>query len=82
MRRIKFTTYGGSPVVGGFSPGTVATVTDDMARHLVKDARCAEYIDHPAVAAAEPPAGQAPAVPAAAKPQAKRAAVTKRTPAE
>lgn len=34
--QIKFTTYGGNPLVGEFSPGDTARVSASLARHLVE----------------------------------------------
>ncbi len=44
---IKFTAFGGCSAFGEFSPGDVARVSADMARHLVEEARCAKYVDAP-----------------------------------
>jgi hypothetical protein len=49
MRKIKFTALGHSFAVGSFSPGDVARLPDDIAQHLVEQARCAQYAE-----AAEP----------------------------
>lgn len=45
MPRIKFITSGSNAAVGGFGPGDFATVSDDLAAHLVDDARVAKYAD-------------------------------------
>ena len=47
---IKFTTYGSSPLVGGFKPGDLARVPASTAAHMVDEARCAEYLPAPASA--------------------------------
>ena len=45
--QIKFTRAGSSTAIGGFSPGDVARVPADLARHLVVEAGCAKYVDAP-----------------------------------
>lgn len=40
---VKFTASGCSAVTGNFAPGDLLRTSPEMARHLVKDARCAEY---------------------------------------
>lgn len=46
---IKFTTSGACTELGGFAPGDIArNVSDALARHLVEEARCAKYLQHPA----------------------------------
>lgn len=41
--QIKFTTYGGNPLVGEFSPGDTARVSESLARHLV-ETKVARYM--------------------------------------
>ncbi|MDT7836464.1 hypothetical protein [Aquabacterium sp. OR-4] len=66
MRKIEFTTYGSSPIVGGFAPGDTARIDDEMARHFVEDVGCARFVD--TVQASAPVETQE----TAAKPAAKR----------
>ena len=42
---IKFKAQGSNSVIGGFSSGDVARVNSDFARHLVEEARVAEYLN-------------------------------------
>lgn len=42
--QIKFTAHGCSAVTGNFAPGDLLRTSADVARHLVKDAKCAEYV--------------------------------------
>ena len=51
---IKFTATGGCSAFGEFSPGDVARVSADMARHLVEEARCAKYVEAPKPAEVAP----------------------------
>ena len=48
---IKFTATGGCSAFGEFSPGDVARIPADLARHLVEEARCAKYVEAPEPAA-------------------------------
>ena len=43
-QQIRFLASGHSAAFGSFSPGDAATVSDDMARHFVNEACCAEYV--------------------------------------
>ena len=43
--QVKFTKSGANEIVGGFSPGDVARVSDAMAKHLVEDAKVAVYVE-------------------------------------
>lgn len=45
MRKIEFTTFGSSPIVGGFAPGDTARLDDSMAAHFVDEVGCARYAD-------------------------------------
>jgi hypothetical protein len=54
QRQIKFTTSGASAAIGGFGPGDTLRCDEALARHLVKEARCAKYIDTPARAEPAP----------------------------
>lgn len=45
QRRIRFITYGSSPLVGGFAPGQRACLQQTDAVHFVEQAKCAEYDD-------------------------------------
>jgi hypothetical protein len=59
MKKIKFTALGSSSAIGSFSPGDTARLSDDLARHLVEEARCAEYVFE-AAKPAEAPQEEAP----------------------
>lgn len=52
--QVKFTTFGACTAIGGFAPGDTARVSAEMARHLVEEARCAKYMEAPAVKAPAP----------------------------
>jgi hypothetical protein len=53
-KSVKFTATG-TCVLGNFSSGDIGhNIPDDLADHLVKDARCAEYWTPPAAAPAAP----------------------------
>lgn len=41
--RIKFKAQGANSVIGGFSSGDIARVDAEFARHLVEEAKVAEY---------------------------------------
>lgn len=43
--KIRFTAQGSNSLFGGFSSGDRATVGDALARHLVEEARVAEYAE-------------------------------------
>ena len=43
MTQIKFTATGANSAVGGFSPGDIARVSTEMAKHLVEEANVAQY---------------------------------------
>ncbi len=45
--QVKFTKSGANEIVGGFSPGDVARVSDAMGKHLVEDAKVAVYVEAP-----------------------------------
>lgn len=53
--QVKFTKSGANEIVGGFSPGDFARVSDAMAKHLVEDAKVAVYAE-PKEKEAEKPA--------------------------
>ena len=42
--QIKFTAHGCIAVTGNFAPGDLLRTSADVARHLVKEAKCAEYV--------------------------------------
>lgn len=42
--RIKFKAQGANSVIGGFSSGDIARVDAEFARHLVEEAKVAEYV--------------------------------------
>ena len=44
MIKIRFTAQGANSVIGSFSSGDVANVGESFARHLVDEARVAEYL--------------------------------------
>ena len=46
--QIKFTVGGANSVCGGFSAGDMLRCSAAMAKHLVEDAKCAEYAATPA----------------------------------
>ena len=48
MIQIRFKAQGSNSLIGGFSSGDVARVGDALAKHLVEDARVAEYVAAPA----------------------------------
>lgn len=52
--RIRFVAQGSNSLLGGFSPGDTATVGHEFARHLVEEARVAQYLEAPLSAAVEP----------------------------
>lgn len=57
MVQIKFRTSGANSMLGGFASGDIARVSEAFARHLVEEARVAEYLAVPAAAVnAEKPA--------------------------
>ena len=43
MVQIRFIRQGANSLIGGFSSGDLARVSDALARHLVEEARVAEY---------------------------------------
>ena len=47
MPAVKFTHLGSSPVLGNFSAGDVYRGDAAICRHLVEEARCAEWLDLP-----------------------------------
>lgn len=51
MMQVIFTKSGANEIVGGFSPGDVARVSDEMAKHLVTEAKVAKYAKEPEVKA-------------------------------
>lgn len=44
MVQIKFKTFGATSAGGAFAPGDVMRCSEEMARHLVDEAKCAAYI--------------------------------------
>lgn len=46
--QIKFTTYGGNPLLGEFSPCDTARVSAELAKHFVEVCKCAKYMEKPA----------------------------------
>lgn len=47
MVQIRFIRQGANSLIGGFSSGDLARVSDEFARHLVEEARVAEYAQAP-----------------------------------
>jgi hypothetical protein len=71
-KSVKFTATG-TCLLGNFSSGDTAhNIPDDLADHLVKDARCAEYWTPPAAAPAAPAAPEVQAEPPAKRGKAKK----------
>ena len=48
MPQIRFTAHGANSQLGSFSSGDRVRVSEAFARHLVEEARVAEYVDQPA----------------------------------
>ena len=44
MVKIRFIRQGANSLIGGFSSGDLARVSEVFARHLVEEARVAEYV--------------------------------------
>lgn len=44
MIQIRFIAQGSNSLIGGFSSGDMARVGESLARHLVEEARVAEYV--------------------------------------
>lgn len=44
MIQIRFIAQGSNSLIGGFSSGDLARVGESLARHLVEEARVAEYV--------------------------------------
>ena len=44
MVQIRFIRQGANSLIGGFSSGDLVRVSEDFARHLVEEARVAEYV--------------------------------------
>jgi len=47
MVQVRFKTQGANSLLGGFSSGDVARVNADFARHLVDEAKVADYVNQP-----------------------------------
>lgn len=45
MRRIEFEQYGSNTIIGNFEPGDVMRCGDDLAHHLVAQAKVAHYAE-------------------------------------
>jgi hypothetical protein len=69
MVNIRFKAQGANSVIGSFSSGDIANVSETFARHLVEEARVAEYLK------AGEPAKPAKPAKAAKKPRQEAAAV-------
>lgn len=59
--QIKFTTFGATSAGGSFGPGDLMRCSQDMARHLVEEAKCAQYVEAPAKTEQESPEEVKPA---------------------
>lgn len=59
MVQVKFITFGATSAGGAFAPGDVLRCSEEMARHLVEDAKCAKYAQA-RTPQAEAPADEAP----------------------
>ncbi len=57
MIQIKFTASGANSMIGSFARGDIARLSDTFARHLVEEARVAEYLNAPPAATTETTAG-------------------------
>ena len=60
MVQIRFIRQGANSLIGGFSSGDLARVSEDFARHLVEEARVAEYAQAQQKEAAAPKRGRKP----------------------
>ena len=47
MVQVKFITFGATSAGGSFAPGDVLRCSEDTARHLVEEAKCAKYVQSP-----------------------------------
>lgn len=47
MVQVRFKTQGANSLLGGFSAGDVARVGAEFARHLVDEAKVADYVNQP-----------------------------------
>lgn len=54
MIQIRFIAQGSNSLIGGFSSGDLARVGESLARHLVEEARVAEYVVRRAPIPVEP----------------------------
>lgn len=54
MIQIRFIAQGSNSLIGGFSSGDIARVGAALARHLVEEARVAEYVAGSGPVAAQP----------------------------
>ena len=45
MVQVRFKTQGANSLLGGFSSGDVARVNAEFARHLVEEAKVADYVN-------------------------------------
>ncbi len=48
MVQVRFKAQGANSLLGGFSSGDVARVNAEFARHLVEEAKVADYVNPPA----------------------------------
>jgi hypothetical protein len=44
MVQVRFITFGASSAWGAFAPGDILRCSEETARHLVEEAKCAEYV--------------------------------------
>lgn len=65
MVKIRFIAQGANAMIGDFGTGDIANVSDALARHMVSEARVAEYVQ----AAAEPPPFRAASHPTKRRPR-------------
>ena len=45
MVAVKFKTFGATSAGGSFAPGDIMRCDAELAKHLVDEAQCAEYLD-------------------------------------
>ena len=60
MVQIRFIRQGANSLIGGFSSGDLARVSEVFARHLVEEAGVAEYVQAQKKEAAAPKRGRKP----------------------
>jgi hypothetical protein len=60
MIKVKFLTFGANSAFGSFGPGDVMSCPSDLAKHLVEEAKVAEYTDTPQATNEDAPQPTAP----------------------